>query len=46
MGGLHKDDVDLSAKLSERERFYNLHRPHSAHSGKTPYEMLKTKLDI
>ena len=42
----YKGDVDLSVKLSEWERFYNLHRPHSAHNGKTPYEMLKTKLDI
>ncbi len=39
-----KHDVDLSAKLAEWERFYNLHRAHSAHSGKTPYEMLKSKL--
>jgi hypothetical protein len=26
------------------ENFYNFDRPHSAHSGKTPYEALKEKL--
>lgn len=35
----YKDDVDLSLKLLEWEKFYNLHRPHSAHAGKTPYEI-------
>jgi transposase InsO family protein len=41
-----KDDVDLENKLKIRERFYNLHRPHSAHDGKTPYEVLKEKLEV
>lgn len=37
-------DVDLESKLQERERFYNLARPHGAHNGQTPYETLRTKL--
>jgi hypothetical protein len=28
----YKDDVDLHEKLEEWERFYSLHRPHSAHA--------------
>jgi len=40
----YKDDVDLEDKLAEWERFYNLSRPHGAHKGKTPYEILKEKL--
>lgn len=40
----YKDDVDLEAKLDEWERFYNFHRPHGAHNGKTPYEVLREKL--
>lgn len=35
------DDVDLSKKLAAWEDFYNLHRPHGAHEGQTPYESLK-----
>ena len=42
----YKDDVDLQEKLAEWEAFYNCHRPHSAHAGKSPYEMLKIKLGI
>lgn len=42
----YTDDVDLYEKLAEWEAFYNCHRPHSAHGGKTPYEVLKTKLGI
>ncbi|MDY7854285.1 IS481 family transposase, partial [Proteus mirabilis] len=30
----------------EWEVFYNCHRPHSAHAGKTPYEVLKNKLSL
>ncbi|TLP54887.1 transposase, partial [Parasedimentitalea maritima] len=26
------------------ESFYNFHRPHGAHDGKTPYEVLREKL--
>jgi len=40
----YKGDVDLEAKLDEWERFYNFHRPHGAHAGKTPYEALREKL--
>ncbi|WP_155067216.1 integrase core domain-containing protein [Piscirickettsia salmonis] len=42
----YNGDVDLHDKLAEWEAFYNFQRPHSAHSGKTPYEMLKTKLGL
>lgn len=41
----YKDDVDLNVKLDEWEKFYNLHRPHSAHAGFSPYEVLKAKLN-
>ena len=37
-------DVDLRAKLAVWEEFYNLQRPHTAHSGRTPYEVLREKL--
>jgi transposase InsO family protein len=40
----YTDDVDLKEKLSQWEDFYNFERPHGAHQGKTPYEILKTKL--
>ena len=40
----YKDDVDLNHKLNQWENFYNFERPHGAHSGKTPYEILKAKL--
>ena len=40
----YKGDVDLEEKLKEWENFYNLHRPHGAHRGKTPYEVLREKL--
>ena len=40
----YKGDVDLETKLDEWEHFYNFHRPHGAHSGKTPYEALREKL--
>lgn len=38
------DDVDLNLKLQEWQNFYNMFRPHTAHDGKTPYEMLRLKL--
>jgi hypothetical protein len=28
------------------EHDYKLHRPHSAHAGKMPYEMLESKLNL
>jgi len=40
----YKDDMDLEAKLSEWEKFYNLHRPHGAFKGMTPFEVLRKKL--
>lgn len=40
----YKDDVDLIKKLQEWENYYNYWRPHSAHSGKTPYEKLKQSM--
>ena len=40
----YKDDVDLEKKLAIWERFYNYDRPHGAHKGKTPYEVLREKL--
>jgi transposase len=40
----YKDDVDLTKKLNQWENFYNFERPHSAHKGKTPYEILKDRL--
>jgi len=41
----YKDDIDINKKLQEWEIFYNCHRPHSALKGKTPFEILKTKLE-
>ena len=38
-------DVDLSKKLAAWEDFYNLHRPHGAHAGQSPYEVLKRLLE-
>ncbi len=40
----YKGDVDLEAKLTEWETFYNYHRPHGAFAGKTPYEALRERL--
>jgi hypothetical protein len=36
----------LITKLEEWERFYNYHRPRSAHYGKTPYVALREKLQL
>jgi hypothetical protein len=36
----------MSMVKQEAVYIYNCHRPHSAHGGKTPYEVLKTKLGI
>jgi transposase InsO family protein len=41
----YTDDLDLNKKLEEWERFYNLSRPHGAHSGKTPYEALRNMIE-
>ena len=40
----YTDDVDLSQKLEQWENFYNFNRPHGSFKGKTPYEILKSKL--
>ena len=40
----YTDDIDLGAKLSEWERFYNLSRPHGAFNGKAHYEVLRERL--
>ncbi len=40
----YKGDVDLEARLTEWENFYNYHRPHGAFAGKTPYEALRERL--
>ena len=40
----YTDDVDLRARLSEWEQFYNLSRPHGAFNGKAPYEVLRERL--
>lgn len=40
----YKDDVDLQAKLSEWEAFYNYHRPHGSLYEKTHYEVLREKM--
>ena len=40
----YRDDVDLVKKLAAWEGFYNYDRPHGAHDGKTPYEVLRAKL--
>lgn len=40
----YKGDVDLKQKIDQWEDFYNFSRPHGALNGKTPYEILKSKL--
>ncbi len=40
----YKDDVDLGKKLHHWEDFYNYLRPHTAHKGKSPFEVLKSKM--
>lgn len=42
----YTDDVDRNAKLMEWESCYNHHRPHGAFQGKTPYEILREKLQL
>jgi len=41
----YTDDVDLNSKLAAWEKFYNLNRPHGAHNGKSPYEVLRIMLE-
>ncbi len=40
----YTDDVDLNSKLARWEEFYNHNRPHGAHGGKTPYEVLRATI--
>jgi transposase InsO family protein len=40
----YKADADLHDKLGQWENFYNLYRPHGSLSGKTPYEVLREKM--
>jgi len=40
---IYKGDVDLEKKLVVWGRVYNNDRPHGAHAGKTPHEILLTK---
>jgi len=42
----YTDDVDLNEKLAEWESFYNYFRPHRSLEGKTPYEVLRNKLQL
>ena len=37
-------DVNLRQRLGQWEDYYNFLRPHSAHAGKIPYEMLKLRM--
>lgn len=37
-------DRNLKKKIAEWEKYYNLHRPHGAYKGKTPFEVLHSKL--
>jgi transposase InsO family protein len=40
----YTDHVDLNEKLEEWENFYNYFRPHHTLKGRTPYEVLRDKL--
>ena len=40
----YKGDVNLRKKLAQWEDYYNFLRPHSAHTGKIPYEKLKQRM--
>jgi len=42
----YSGDVELKKKLKTWENFYNFDRPHGALAGKTPYEILKEKLQL
>jgi hypothetical protein len=35
-------NVDLNLKLQVWEDYYSFNRPHGAHNGKTPYEVLRS----
>jgi hypothetical protein len=40
------EDIDILKKLQAWQAFYNLHPTNSALKGKTPYEVLREKLEI
>ena len=40
----YEGDVNLREKLAQWESYYNFLRPHTAHAGRTPYEMLKIRM--
>lgn len=42
----YTDDVNLNLKLEEWENFHNFDRPHRALSDKTPYELLREKMNL
>lgn len=42
----YADDVDLNKKLEGCESFYNYLRPRRSLKGKTPYEVLRDKLQL
>jgi len=39
-------DRNLKKQLQEWEKYYNFHRPHAAFKGKTPFEILQSKLSL
>ena len=42
----YSGDVYLGEKLKIWENFYNFDRPHGSLAGKTPYEILKEKMQL
>jgi transposase InsO family protein len=40
----YTDDIDLTSKLKAWENLYNYDRPHLSLDGKTPYEVMKSRL--
>ena len=40
----YTDDVDLNRKVKAWEHYYNFHRPHFSHEGRTPYEVMRSLL--
>lgn len=40
----YTDDVDLNRKVQAREEYYNFHRPHFSHHGRTPDEVMRSLL--